>query len=104
MQQFRTKELAMEFYRECKKLKIKDRVIRDQFANLDGSVLSLPLNIAEGAGRINTKDRRKFYSISMGSLRETQCLLEILGETCLIAKSDSLAAHLYRLMQKPGGC
>jgi four helix bundle protein len=100
MQPFRTKELAMEFYRECKKLSIKDRTIRDQF---ERAVLSILLNICEGAGRINTRDRRKFYSISLGSLRETQCLLEILEQASLNAKSDILAAHLYKLIQNPGG-
>lgn len=99
MNNFRTYELAIKFYEECRIIKISNKVLRDQF---ERASLSIVLNIAEGYGRITEKDRRKFYSIAFGSLRETQCLLRLLKENSLYRKSDQLAAYLYRLLREPG--
>ena len=41
------------------------------------AVISIPSNIAEGAGRIALKERMNFYDIAYGSLTETLCQLEI---------------------------
>ena len=41
------------------------------------AVISIPSNIAEGAGRIALKERMHFYDIAYGSLTETLCQLEI---------------------------
>ena len=99
MKNFKTLELAIEFYQKGQKLKINNRIIKDQF---DRASLSIALNIAEGYGRLTEKDRRRFYSISYGSLRETQCLLEIMNQEALLLSSDLLARYLYQLCRKPG--
>lgn len=99
MKNFRTYELAMEFYEKCEKIKIKNPVLKDQF---ERASLSVVLNLAEGSGRISMKDRRRFYSIAMGSLRETQCLLKVLKEENIFLESDYLAASLYKLIENPG--
>ena len=99
MRNFRTYQIALQFYKECKKLRISNRNIRDQF---ERASLSIVLNIAEGAGRSTTKDRKRFYTIAFGSLRETQCLLQILNQEKLYLQSDTVAACLYRLIQNPG--
>lgn len=99
MKNFKTFDLALEFYRECQKLKITDKTIKDQF---NRASLSIVLNISEGCGRITEKDRRKFYSIAFGSLREVQCLLMIMEQKRLLTDSDTLASCLYRLLQNPG--
>lgn len=99
MKNFKTYELAMMFYKECERLPVSNRILRDQFKRAS---LSIVLNIAEGYGRASVKDRRKFYVIAFGSLRETQCLLEILENEKLIQTADRLAGCLYRLCQFPG--
>ena len=49
--------------------------LRDQ---LERASLSVVLNIAEGAGRQSLPDRRKFFTIAMGSLLESGALLDVL--------------------------
>ena len=93
------KNLAIEFYKECFILKITDGVIKDQFKRAS---LSIPLNISEGSAKPTRKDRAKFYSIALGSLRETTTILEIIGNNKeLLNKADVLGAHLYKLIQNP---
>ncbi|MCB9093190.1 MAG: four helix bundle protein [Halobacteriovoraceae bacterium] len=89
----------MEFYKGCQKVSIKNTVIRNQFERCS---LCIVLNVAEGAGRITERDRRKFFSITFRSLRETQCLLMILQQDHLLTDSESVAACLYKLIQNPG--
>lgn len=93
MKNFRTYELAIQFHKDCQKLKLS-RIAKDQF---DRALLSIPLNLAEGAAKPTERDRMKFYFIALGSLREIQTLLTLFGSPELIGKADVLAAHLYRL-------
>src|SRR3954469_5359448 len=46
-------------------------------AQLERACISIPSNIAEGAGRDSRPEYRHFLAISMGSLRETETLLMI---------------------------
>lgn len=48
-------------------------VIRDQ---LDRTSLSIVLNIAEGAGKGSTPDRRRFYAIARGSAMECGAIFD----------------------------
>ncbi len=93
MNQFRTYQLAIQFYRDCQGLKLKG-AMKDQF---ERAVLSIPLNLAEGTAKPTAKDRSRFYHIALGSLREVQCLLMLSGTKELIQQADTLGAHLYRL-------
>jgi len=97
---FRTYQLAKTLYQSCRGLKLKNPV-KDQF---ERALLSTLLNTAEGSGKLSGKDRRRFYAIAMGSLRETQALLEII-ENCneQLILADRVGASLYRLIQNPGG-
>lgn len=52
---------------------LKDRVIKDQ---LRRAAMSIPLNIAEGQGRMHGKEKRQFYNIARGSLLECVPLLQ----------------------------
>lgn len=99
MKNFKTYQLALEFYKECKRLRISNRVIRDQF---ERASLSIVLNLAEGSGRATEKDRKKFYVIAFGSLRETQCLLEMMEEKSLLNMADNLARYQYSIIKNPG--
>jgi four helix bundle protein len=53
---------------------LKDRVIKDQFRR---AAMSIPLNIAEGQGRMHGKEKRQFYNMARGSLLECVPLLQI---------------------------
>ena len=93
MKNFRTYQLAKEFYKVAVGLKMKGS-IKNQF---DRALLSIPLNLAEGSAKPSSKERRKFYYIALGSFREVQTILELIGNDMLISQADILGAHLYRL-------
>ncbi len=95
MKNFRTLELAKELYAESRHLKLS-QPIRDQF---ERAVLSIALNLAEGSAKPSTKDRHRFYHIALGSLRETQVILELIDQKELVKKADVLGAHLYKLVK-----
>ena len=96
MSNFIALDLAVELYKECSKLKLKNP-IKDQLLRAS---LSVALNITEGSGRSSSKDRRRFYFFSLGSVRECQCLVKIIDNTELIKKYDRLGALVYGLTRK----
>ncbi|MAZ47708.1 MAG: hypothetical protein CME65_04050 [Halobacteriovoraceae bacterium] len=75
---FRTYELAKEFYQECKKIKLNG-AMKNQF------------------------ERARFYFIAYGSLRETRTLLELSGFNELDPMADKLGAYIWKLAHNPGG-
>ena len=93
MKTFRTYQLAKAFYHKASALDIKGPM-RDQFRRAS---LSIVLNLGEGSAKPTSKDRKRFYFIALGSLREVQCMLDIMNHRALIKDADILAAHLYRL-------
>ncbi len=95
LEKFRTYQLSLEFYRECKKVSLPLH-LRDQLLR---AASSIPLNLAEGSAKPTAKDRRKFYAIAFGSLREVQAVIEMEADSagCLLPLADSLGAHLYKL-------
>ena len=52
------------------------------------AAISVPSNIAEGAGRIAVKERIRFLDIANGSLSETICQLEISKDLNYISEED----------------
>ncbi len=99
MKNFRTYELAKTLYLDCKDLKLR-KPLKDQF---ERALLSVVLNIVEGSAKPTAKDKKRFYAMSLGSLREVQFILEVTNHQNLYSKSDTLAACLYKLIQNPGG-
>lgn len=93
MKTFRTYQLAKELYQESQVLTMKG-AMKDQF---DRAILSVVLNISEGSAKPTAKDRKKFYFIALGSLREVQSILDLINAQNQIEKADQLGAHLYRL-------
>lgn len=49
--------------------------LRNQFRR---SIVSIPLNIAEGAGKISGADKRRFFAIARGSAHESSAILDVL--------------------------
>ena len=95
MQKFKTYQLAKQFYHKSKNLKLREPM-RNQFQR---ACLSVVLNLAEGSAKSTPKDRRKFYRIAFGSLRELQAILDIINHVELIKEADKLGAYLYKLCQ-----
>ena len=97
MKNFRTFDLAVEFYRSTRLLGLKGHA-RDQ---LQRAAYSIVLNLAEGRGKPTLKDQKRFFGIAMGSLRECQAvlILEELGNSQQWKLLDILGGSLYRLIQ-----
>ena len=93
MQNFKTYQLAKQFYHKSNDLKLREPM-RNQFQR---ATLSIILNLAEGSAKPTSKDRRKFYRIAFGSLREVQAILDIIGHIKLMKEADKLGAFLYKL-------
>lgn len=95
---FRTYQIAKELYLECERLNLKG-----EFKNqLHRASLSICLNLAEGSGKRTLKDRKRFYTIALGSLREVQALLDIIENEFLLCIANKLGAHIWKLNQNPG--
>lgn len=67
-------QLSIEVCKLCSDFPIKYSRARDQ---LVGAIISIPLNIAEGNGRITSKDKTNFYKIARSSSFECIPLLDI---------------------------
>jgi four helix bundle protein len=88
-------ELAIEFYRDTKSLKFPTH-LRDQYLRACSSV---PLNLSEGSAKPTQADRRKYYFIALGSVRECQTILKLqgYGTSTFGQKADFLGACVYKL-------
>ena len=97
MKNFRTFDLAVEFYKFAKTLPLKGPV-KNQFARAS---LSISLNLAEGRGRKTLRDQRRFFDIALGSLRECQAIMKIegLNKTDEFKLLDRLGASVYLLIK-----
>ena len=79
-EQFPVYKLALEFTQQVDSLlseinlsknsRMADQLIR--------ASLSIPLNIAEGAGRFHRADKKNFYIVARGSIFECVSVLDIL--------------------------
>ena len=94
-QKFKTYQLAINFYHNSRNLKLREP-LKNQFHRAS---LSIVLNLAEGSAKPTAKERRKFYRISLGSLREVQVILDIISHQGFIKETDKLGAYLYKLCQ-----
>ena len=73
-------QLSIEFLAEALRLAGRlprgERDLRDQ---LKRAAMSIPLNIAEGAGKPTVPDRARFHAIARGSAMECAALLDVFG-------------------------
>jgi len=99
LQNFKAYQMAREFHWACKSLKVS-RFLQDQLLRASSSVA---LNVAEGSGKRTSPEQRRFYGISLGSLRECQAILDLekVGDPKLIELADQLGAILFTLCRAP---
>jgi len=92
---FRTYDLAVRFHHLASQMTVPS-YLRDQLLRASSSVV---LNVAEGWGKTSPADKRRSYTIALGSFRESCAALDLAGQGSpeLAAVADSLGAHLWRL-------
>lgn len=97
MKSFFTLELAIEFYQLSKNIRLPAH-LKNQFLRASSSVA---MNLSEGSAKPTEADRRKFYFIALGSLRECQTILKLHGQVhpTVLKKADFLGACVYKLCQ-----
>jgi len=87
----------LEIFERSKKL-VKDvYVLADKFpknekyglvSQIKRAVISVPINIVEGSGKRTSKDFISYLNISMGSLKEVQGELEIVGDLGFVDEDE----------------
>jgi four helix bundle protein len=78
------------------------REVREQ---LRRASLSIPLNIAEGAGKTKPADQRRYFSIARGSAMECAALLDVcrvldVGPVSTRDQADAMLLSLVRMLSK----
>lgn len=82
------KDLVLSVYALLRKFPREEQyALCDQ---LRRAVISIPSNIAEGMGRVSTKEQIHFLEIAYGSLREVDCQLEIAMDLAYISSTELL--------------
>lgn len=96
MKTFKTLDLAIELHQSLQKFHLQN-FQKDQ---LQRASLSIALNLSEGAARFTTNEKRRFYRIAFGSLKETQTLIKIANITDekVLRLSDATGASIYKLI------
>ncbi len=97
MNNFRTYNLTINFYKECQKLHVNN-ILRNQLTRASSSIA---LNLAEGRGRKTLNDQKHFFQIALGSARECKAILDLTLNTPqgLIIQADKICAHIYKLIK-----
>ena len=81
-----SKDLVLSVYVLLRKFpKEEQYALCDQ---LRRAVISIPSNVAEGMGRVSTKEQIHFLEIAYGSLREVDCQLDIAKELAYISDEE----------------
>lgn len=95
LKNFRTYQIAISFHKSCRAVIMPD-YLKDQLLRASSSVA---LNVAEGSGRSTHRDQQRFYFQALGSLRESQALLDLSAQAypALSREADMLGGHLFRL-------
>lgn len=89
--------MAVEFYRLARG-QSASRHLKDQLMR---AASSAALNLSEGSAKKSPADRRRFYEIALGSVRECEAIIKLLHPTSerLRAPIDVLARHVYSLVR-----
>ena len=96
LHRFQAYTLAVEFRRHVVRwLPLRRTELSDQ---LDRASISVPLNIAEGAGRTTPRDRARHYAISRVSAVECLACLDLLELEVSAPCTDEARGLLIRLL------
>ena len=92
---FRSYQLAVQLYRDTCRLRLPAH-LQSQLLRAASSVV---LNLAEGSGKDSPADRKRFYGIAMGSIREVQAILDLAvpARSPVALQADHLGACIYKL-------
>ncbi len=82
-------------YKLCQQLKGIERFTRDQLLRASQSI---PLNIAEGNGKMPSADRQRFFRIALGSTLECAAILDVL-HGCEIVDEEETAVGKSQLVR-----
>ena len=102
----RSKDLLKEIYRITERYPEYEKY--NVISQLRRSILSIPLNIAEGYGRKSKEDFKRFLKISLGSSNEVEALLEISHELGYIKteeykrlskENEAIGKMIYRTIE-----
>jgi four helix bundle protein len=95
LDKFRSFQLSVDFHRKCASSRFPG-YLRNQILRASSSI---SLNLGEGSSKPTVRDRLKYYHTALGSLRECQSALMLIGhpDPELVQLADKLGAHLYRL-------
>jgi four helix bundle protein len=66
-------ELSKRLYQRCKTVR-RPHYVKDQLLRAS---LSISLNLAESSGRRTEKERLRYFTMALGSLRECEALVEL---------------------------
>ena len=89
--------LDLRVYQEAKLLVKEVYLLMDKFPKWENyalsdqlrrAVISVPSNIAEGSGRVSTKEKTHFIEYAYGSLTETLCQLDIAHDLGYISDEE----------------
>lgn len=96
MKTFKTLNLAIEFYEQATTVEatghLKDQLLR--------AASSISLNLSERNAKGSAKDKRHFFQVAYGSLREFQTIFKLLKveDSRTLKMADGLGASLYKLI------
>lgn len=108
----------LEIYKGSYKLslyiyKLTNKYPKDELYGIVSQIrraaVSVPLNIAEGYGRLSGEDFKRFLKISLGSANETSTLIELSKDlgyindkeyNDLIKQYDILGRKIYKFIEK----
>lgn len=97
MTNFRTLELAVEFYQKTEELKLTGN-LRDQ---LERAASSISLNLSEGNAKRTVPEKKRYYQTAYASCQECKTILKLakLGDHELFDKADKLGGYLFNLLK-----
>lgn len=97
MKNFRTLDLAIEFYSLAEELGVKGH-LRDQLLR---AASSISLNLSEGNAKPSEKEKKRFYQTAYASIQECKTIFKLLKieDTEIKDKADKLGAYTYNLLK-----
>lgn len=97
MKNFRTLELAIEFYSKVEELEVTGP-LRDQLIR---AASSISLNLTEGNAKPSEKEKRRYYQTAYASLQECKTVFRLLKleNAEMFDLADKLGAYSYNLLK-----